>query len=68
MKIIDVNLFNDTDIIVSTDTNKSIFFLVPTDFSQVVTRVCVPFYTRLEGADVSKAIFEYIKVCEVYIF
>ena len=65
-KISDVNLLNNTDISTSTDkdTNKDIC-LAPMDIFQVVARICVPFYTGLEGADIFEALFECVKVCEV---
>ena len=59
----DVNLFNDTYISTSTDTNKDTW-LAPMDFFQVVARGCVHFYTGLEGADVFETTVEYVKVCE----
>ena len=67
-KINDVILFNDTDdISTNRDTNKDTF-LVPVGLFQVVARGCVPCYPGLKGVDVFEAIFEYVNVCEIYIF
>ena len=66
-KMNNMSLFNDTAISTNTDTNKDLF-LAPVDCFQTVARGCVPFYTYLERADVFEAMFEYVKVCEVYIY
>lgn len=66
-KMNNISLFNDTAIRTNTDTNKDIF-LVPVDCFQIVARGCVPFCTYMETADVFEAIFEYVKVCEAYIY